>query len=127
MGITVKDRGSFVKMEAFLSGIVKRSYLKNAEKFASAVTIDLSNHTPVDTGQTAMSWYYDINQYWDGFTIDWGNVNTTEDGIPIVVLIRYGHANADGTHTTPNDFVTPVVERWFDVISDDVWKEVVAL
>lgn len=127
MGITVKDRGSFVKMEAFLSGIMKKSYLKNAEKYASAVTIDLSNHTPVVTGTTAASWYYDITQYRDGLAIEWGNVNTTDDGIPIVVFIRYGHANADGTHTEPNDFVTPVVEKWFDVISDNVWKEVVAL
>lgn len=127
MAITVKDKGSFVKMEAFLSGITKRSYLKNAEKYASAVTIDLASHTPVVTGTTATSWYYDIEQFHDGLSISWGNINTTEDGIPIVVLIRYGHVNADGTHTAPNDFVTPVVKQWFDVISEDVWKEVVEL
>ena len=127
MSITIKDRGSFVKMEAFLSGIMKRSYLKNAEKYASLVTLDLVDHTPVVTGTTAESWYYDITQYHDGLAIEWGNINTTEDGIPIVVFIRYGHANPDGTHTTPNDFVTPVIDRWFDVIADDVWKEVVEL
>lgn len=80
--------------------------------------------TPVDTGKTANSWSYRIVRNEDIVQIIWSNSNTTEDGIPIVVLLQYGHGTGNGGYVQGRDFINPTMKPIFDEIAEKVWKEV---
>lgn len=120
-------RGTFSKTEQFLRGIVNRKYMKNAKKFAADTTEKLVDETPVDTGMTAASWFYEVTSDKEGITITWCNDNLCDAGIPVIALIMYGHVNSDGTYVAPNNFVTPITMDACSRLSEDAWKEVTML
>lgn len=93
------------------------------EKYAIRGVELLSQSTPVDTGKTADSWSYDIKKTADGWKIYWNNSSESQ-GIPIVVLIKYGHATRNGSYVMPNDFISPITNKLFKQMCKDLWEEV---
>lgn len=97
--------------------------MDNIEAYAQKGVEALAAATPVDTGKTAASWSYEIQSKNDILTITWKNSNEA-DGIPIVVLLYYGHGTPQGHYVKGRDFITPAIRPVFDEIADKVWKEV---
>ena len=85
----------------------------------------LASNTPIDTGTTADSWGYEIRQTKNKYYIYWTNDNI-EDGIPIVILLQYGHATRNGGYVSGIDFINPSMAKVFQRMADDVWAEVSA-
>ncbi len=83
----------------------------------------LSAATPVDTGLTASSWGYEIHSSGATSSIVWTNSNVN-DGIPIAILIQYGHGTRSGAYVQGRDFINPAMRSVFDNIANAVWKEV---
>ena len=83
----------------------------------------LASATPKDTGNTAASWSYEIQEENGSISIYWKNTSMVGN-TPIVILIRYGHATRNGGYVAPNDFITPVLEKIFKEMADAIWKEV---
>lgn len=83
----------------------------------------LSAATPVDTGKTASSWEYRIEQTDDQLLLIFTNNNTTITDIPIPILIQYGHGNGSGVHISGRDFINPAMQPIFDEISERIGKE----
>ena len=48
-------------------------------------------------------------------------------GVPIVILLQYGHGTGTGGYVQPNDFINPAMKPIFQKIADDAWKEVRSL
>lgn len=64
--------------------------------------------TPVLTGKTANSWYYEIYEE-DGKThLVWYNTNVNK-GINIAVIIDSGHASLDGSWTEGWYYIEPAI------------------
>ena len=84
----------------------------------------LESATPEDTGKTSKSWDYRLVQQEGRFGIEWFNTNKTETGIPIAVLIQYGHATRGGGYVQGRDYINPTTRPIFDKIAEDVWKQV---
>lgn len=125
--IRIVASGDFSKTKGFLSNI--RNFNKEAKlnKYGEMGVKALEAATPKDTGKTAASWEYSIKMTDTQATITWENTNCTEGknkGIPIVVLIKYGHGNGKGGQVPPNDFITPAMKPIFDKIANDAWGEV---
>ena len=93
------------------------------QKYAAIGVERLSQSTPVDTGKTAASWSYEISETRDGWKIYWNNSSESE-GIPIVVLIRYGHATKNGSYVAPNDFIEPATRKVVNELCEEIWREV---
>lgn len=121
--IKVTHRGSFRNTERFLSNARKSNIRAVLLQYALLGVNALSSATPVDTGATAASWSYEIILTRKGFGISWTN-NNMDDGIPIVILLQYGHATKGGGYIQGRDFINPAIRPIFDEISDKVWKEV---
>lgn len=83
----------------------------------------LAMETPIDTAETAASWDYEIEENDGNITLTWTN-SSSAGGIPVVILIVYGHGTRNGGYVQPYDFVNPVVREIFQDIADTVWKEV---
>lgn len=122
--IKMTSKGSFTNTYKFLRFLKSRKYLKKVEMFAKKGLEALAANTPVDTGRTAASWRYEIKDDKSSLTITWLNDSKTATGIPIVVLLYYGHGTGRGTFVQGRDFITPAIEPVFNEIMDGVWKEV---
>lgn len=121
--IRIESKGSTAKVEAYIKRVQNGSVFQRLEKFAKEGVDALKAATPVDSGISADSWTYEITKRRGRYTITWYNTNAN-DGVPIVILIQYGHATGTGGWVEGRDFINPVILPLFDRIADDVWKEV---
>lgn len=125
MPVKFIQHGDFKKTKTFLGRIIRKNNLKPIlDKYGREGVAALSMATPVDTGRTAASWRYIVKQTDTSISIEWHNDATTITGIPIAVLIQYGHGTGNGGYVQGRDFINPTMAPIFDKIADEIWKEV---
>lgn len=122
--VTFKTQGNLKKTWRFLRFVSKRSYYERIEEYAKKGVVALTLATPIDSGETASSWDYKINIDGQTTTVEWTNSSVTPDGIPIVILLQYGHATRNGGYVQGYDFINPALKPIFDQMVNDMWKEV---
>ena len=72
--------------------------------------------TPVRTGKTANSWYYEISED-NGVThLIWYNTNVNK-GVNVAVIIDSGHAALDGTWTQGYNYIDSAIEPVIEKIN----------
>lgn len=122
--ITFEHKGDLTKTSNFFRALQnKKLNLEILEKFGDEGIRALREATPVQTGKTAASWYYVIIESKDGLRIEWRNSNVV-DGVPIAIILQYGHATGNGGYVEGRDYINPAIQPIFDRIADNVWKEV---
>jgi hypothetical protein len=122
--VTVETTGSFKNTEKFLKRARRMDIRKKLERYGELGVEALAAETPVDSGVTAASWSYEIEETKDGISIYWTN-SAKAGSTPIVILIQYGHATRNGGWVEPNDFISPITQNLFKEMADKIWKEVV--
>ncbi len=116
--------GSFKNTEDFFQKVKKNpSYQTILDKYGRSGIDALQSATPTDSGLTRDSWGYEINKTRSGFSITWTNSNLKE-GVPIAILIQYGHGTKSGSFVQGRDFINPAMKPIFDKLAEDLWKEV---
>lgn len=123
--VIVKQKGDFSKTEKFLNTINKKLYYRNLQKYAEQGVAALASATPIDSGTTANSWDYEIRQTKNSVSIYWTNSNVNK-GVPIAVIIQYGHGTRNGGYVQGRDYINPAMQPIFDKIAENVWKEVIS-
>ena len=83
----------------------------------------LRSATPVDSGITASSWDFHIEHEKGRVSIVWTNSSSNE-GLPIAILLQYGHGTGTGGYVEGIDYINPAIKPVFDEIAEEVWKEV---
>lgn len=121
--IRVESSGNFDKTRAFFNRIFNNDELSNLDRYGQMGVEALASATPVRSGLTANSWGYRIIDDGPRTTIEWYNDNMVE-GTPLVILLQYGHATGTGGYVEGHDFINPAIQPIFDMIADEVWKEV---
>lgn len=124
--ISFRQKGGFSKTVQYLEKLkstVNHSYL---DKYGKEGVAALSSATPRDTGKTAESWYYEVNITKDSASITFKNSNI-QNGIPIAVILQYGHATRNGGWVQGRDYINPAIQPIFDKIANEAWKEVTKL
>jgi hypothetical protein len=121
--ITIESKGSFKKTESFLSAVSKQNLFRSLEKYGREGVSALESATPSESGLTATSWSYEITSSRGSHSITWSNSNLV-DGIPVVILLQYGHGTGTGGYIKGQDFINPALKPIFDKIAQDVWKAV---
>jgi hypothetical protein len=121
--IRFKQSGNFNNTERFLSNATRIKAHSILENYARLGVNELAAATPVDTGVTADSWGYEIRTTRKGYTINWTNSNVN-NGVPIVILIQYGHGTGNGGYVQGRDFINPAIQPVVDKIVQNLWEEV---
>lgn len=121
--IIVRHRGDLKKTKNFLDRMKERSYLKNLEKYAQEGVAALSAATPVDTGKTANSWTYEIENTDTRYAIYWINTNENK-GVNIALILQTGHGTGSGGYVQGIDYINPAMKPILQKIADEAWKEV---
>lgn len=124
--ITFKHEGNFDKTTKFLTGAKKIDFKNILESYGRQGVEALSSATPVDTGLTSKSWDYSVYVSKNYYSISWTNSNTV-NGIPIVILLQYGHGTRNGGYVQGKDFINPAIQPIMNDIAENVWKEVIKL
>lgn len=124
--ITFRHKGDFSKLTRYL--IKAKNAVSNSEfdKFGKAGVAALSSATPVDSGLTASSWYYNIEREQGNVKISFHNSNI-QNGVPIAVILQYGHGTRNGGWVEGRDYINPAIQPIFDSIANGTWREVTKL
>jgi hypothetical protein len=121
--ITFKHKGNFKYTEKFFNKTVTSKYLNMLDQYGREGVAALSASTPIDSGETAKSWNYEIKRFRGGAKISWSNSHVI-DGVPIAILIQYGHGTKNGGYVQGRDFINPTLRPIFDRIAEEAWKGV---
>lgn len=121
--IGFNQKGDFSKTERYLQKIKNLNVRNIIEKYGEKGVAALSSATPVDTGKTSSSWYYDISQTNTGITINFNNSNIN-NGVPIAIILQYGHGTRNGGWVEGRDYINPAIQPIFDEIALKAWEEV---
>lgn len=123
MRVNFEVSGGFTKTERFLNRMKRREYLNVLDEFGRDGVQALRNATPVDSGATAEAWDYEIKRTRDCTEIIWTNSNIN-DGVPIAVILQYGHGTGTGGYVQGRDYINPAIRPIFDKIAEKAWKVV---
>jgi hypothetical protein len=121
--IRFEHKGNFVKTTRYFEKVKGISRRINFNKYGEEGVAALQAATPVDTGLTAASWRYEIKRTNNRVEISFCNSNI-QNGIPIAVILQYGHATGNGGWVEGRDYINPAIQPIFDKIVNDAWKEV---
>lgn len=124
MPIKIVQHGNFSKTEKFFERCKNLFGLGVLDKYGRQGVNALAMATPVDGGETAASWRYEIINTKGNLSISWVNDEVSKDGTPIAVYIQYGHATRNGGWVRGRDFINPAIVPIFDKMADELWKEV---
>ena len=121
--ISFTHSGSFKNLEKFLRDANGGRIGQGLDALAERGVAALAANTPVESGQTANSWGYEIERKRGRITITWTNSHVV-DGVPISIILQYGHATGTGGYIQGRDYINPAIKPIFDDIAPKVWKEV---
>lgn len=124
--ITFRQKGDFSKTTKFLERARKPIRLSDLDKYGREGVAALASATPVDSGLTASSWYYEITNQNGRVSINFLNSNVNK-GVPIAVILQYGHGTRNGGWVQGRDYINPAVQPIFDKIVNNAWREVTKL
>jgi hypothetical protein len=121
--ISFRQKGDFSKLDRFLERAKSVARLSILDKYGREGVAALASATPVDTGKTADSWFYEISHDNRSATITFSNSNIN-DGVPIAIVLQYGHGTGTGGWVEGRDYINPAIQPVFDRIVDEAWEEV---
>lgn len=124
--ISFKQKGDFSKLTRYLERAKNIIHVGELDKFGREGVSALESATPVDSEKTAQSWYYKITNKNGSATISFYNSNIN-DGVPIAIILQYGHATKNGGWVEGRDYINPSIQPIFDKIAKNAWREVTKL
>lgn len=121
--ISFRHKGDFSNLTGFLERAKNALKIGDLDKYGREGVAALSAATPVDSGVTASSWSYEITRKNGSVSITFNNSNI-QNGVPIAVILQYGHGTNNGGWVQGRDYINPAIQPIFDKIANDAWKEV---
>lgn len=123
MKVSVRTKGDFKETIDFLKRTPRKAPRKAFSNIGQQGVNALMGSTPVDTGQTARSWDYDIVSHRNEHEIVWYNYAHPHTRVPVAMLIYTGHGTKNGGYVAPYDYITPAMNRVFKDASDKIVEE----
>ena len=124
--ISVNCKGKWDKVTKYLSKIRRSISADILDKYGQIGVAALASVTPVETGLTANSWYYEVVIEKGSAAIRFCNSNI-QNGVPIAVILQYGHGTRNGGWVVGRDYINPAIQPVFDDITKQAWREVTKL
>lgn len=122
--VQMSEKGDFKKTFKFLKAMQEKKFLSNLNKYGERGVQLLSENTPRDTGLTASSWYYKIEDDGNTLKLTWYNSNVKKDYFNVALMLQYGHATKNGGWVEGIDYINPALKPLFDEMEKDIWEEV---
>lgn len=124
--ISFRQKGDFSKLTRYLERAKEAAKIGILDKYGKEGVAALASATPTETGKTANSWYYEVKNQNGSAKITFNNSNINK-GVPIAIILQYGHGTGTGGWVQGRDYINPAVQPLFDRIAEEAWKEVTKL
>lgn len=121
--IKIRQKGDFKKLTSFLERAKEGLDIGVLDKYGRKGVAALSSATQINTGLTASSWFYKIENKNGVAKIEFHNSNI-QNGVPIAVILQYGHGTRNGGYVVGRDYINPAIQPVFDELAKNAWKEV---
>ena len=124
--ITFSQKGDFSKLTRYFERVKEAAKIGILDKYGREGVAALSSATPVESGMTASSWYYEVKNQNGLATITFHNSNINK-GVPIAIILQFGHGTGTGGWVAGRDYINRAIQPIFDKIADEAWREVTKL
>lgn len=124
--ISFRSKGDFSKLTRFLEKAKSAVRLGDLDRYGREGVSALASATPVETGKTASSWFYEIEHNNGSTVISFHNSNI-QNGVPIAIILQYGHGTGTGGWVQGRDYINPAIRPIFDRLANEAWREVTKL
>ena len=124
--LKITHKGDFSKTIKYMSNVKNAIAHANLDMYGERGVNALKAATPVDTGLTRDSWYYEIRTGKNKTILSFKNSNI-QNGVPIAIILQYGHGTRNGGWVEGRDYINPAIRPIFDSITNDAWEEVTRL
>lgn len=121
--ISFTQKGDFSTLTSYLEKLKENLYLGLLNKYGRIGVQALRNATPKNTGKTAESWYYEIEQSKGRAVLSFCNSNINK-GVNIAIILQYGHGTGWGGYVRGQDYINPAIRPLIEEIAEELWKEV---
>ena len=121
--ISFRQKGDFSKLNRYLEKAKAAARLSILDKYGREGVAALASATPIDSGETANSWFYEISHDNGSATIAFCNSHINQ-GVPIAIILQYGHGTGTGGWVEGRDYINPAIQPIFDKIVEEAWEEV---
>ena len=123
--IKVTKKGNFDNTRNLIKRIQSRKYTDILNRIGRLGVDALEKATPRDTGKTASSWGYEIEQGKNSISVIWTNSNIVNGWANVAILIQYGHATKNGGYVHGRDYINPALKPIFDELAKEAWEAIV--
>lgn len=121
--IKFRQKGDFSKLTNYLEKAKSAVRISKLDEYGREGVAALESATPVDTGLTASSWSYKITRTKEFVSISFNNSNI-QNGVPIAIILHYGHGTGTGGWVEGIDYINPAIQPIFEKIANEAWREV---
>lgn len=121
--ISLTAKGSFNKLGNKLERMSRGDIFFVLANYGQMGVNALASATPVDSSLTAASWSYIVRKSGSVYEIVWSNSHV-EDGVPIAIILQYGHGTGTGGYVAGRDYINPAIQPIFEKIKAEVFKAV---
>ena len=124
--IRIKQKGDFSKATRYFERVKAASRLKILHEYGRKGVAALKAATPVESGKTAESWYYEIVSANGRSSLEFKNSNVNQ-GVIIAIILQYGHGTGTGGWVQGRDYINPAIQPIFDELANKAWREVTSV
>ena len=124
--VKFRHKGNYSKATRYFKQLKKAIKVDVLDKYGKSGVAALSSATPVDSGLTASSWNYRIERSSGSAKIVFTNAHI-EQGVPIAIILQYGHGTGTGGWVEGRDYINPAAQSIFDHMADEAWREVTGI
>lgn len=121
--IKITQRGDFSIVTGWLEHVKEGFNVGILNKYGDMGVQALRAATPVDSGLTASSWSYQIQNENGLATIEFHNSNINKH-VNIAIILQYGHGTGTGGWVQGRDYINPALQPIFDQLAEEAWREV---
>ena len=124
--ISFSHKGDFSKLTKYLRNAKEAARFRFLSKYGQEGVAALASATPIDSGKTANSWSYTIEEDRNSVAIVFHNTNI-QNGVPIAIILQYGHGTGTGGWVQGREYINSAIQPIFDRIANEAWKGVTKL
>lgn len=122
--VSVKCKGEYRNTKKKLTELSNLNIPLILKKYGQMGVEALQASTPVDTGNTASSWYYEVNHDGQYYILSWNNSHVENGYANIAVLLDVGHGTATGGYVSGRNYIHPALQPIINQLNVELWTEV---